>query len=261
MARKLAAALVLVAVAGCGAEPPPRVEVMMSVSGYPGNVLRTADTTLTGASPLADLEIGFDRPLSVEKLGAQTVKGAHFLAEVVQIVWENPPPGARPIVVQEIYWPEAPKTNGNAGRPTIELSTAGDLPAGARLRLHLDRTRITNAAGDPLDGPEDLFVETPAFSVRVVDSDATVGIANPPTLIFNNRTDLDIKEHVKVTDQGVPLRAIVTSGDPGHSVYMLLGPGGVWPHPGRYEVTIDAGAADDFGQALPAPATLSFEVR
>jgi hypothetical protein len=189
------------------------------------------------------------------------VKGAHFLAEVVQIVWENPPPGARPIVVQEIYWPEAPKTNGNAGRPTIELSTAGDLPAGARLRLHLDRTRITNAAGDPLDGPRG--------SLRRDAGLLGEGRGQRRHRRHRQSADADLQQPHRPRHQGAregdrPGRApaaIVTSGDPGHSVYMLLGPGGVWPHPGRYEVTIDAGAADDFGQALPAPATLSFEVR
>lgn len=260
MASKIAALVLVVAGVGCGGQPPPRVEVLLSADGFPGNVLRSESGTLAGVPPLAGLEIGFDRLLSLEKLGGTKVDPAQFVPGLVQIVWENAPPGSRAVVVDEVYWPAAPVTSANAGRPTISLSTAGNIPAGARLRLHLDGTRIANLDGDPLQGPEDLFVETGPFSVHLATSSVTTA-GGPPTLVFSNRGAFDIPAHLKVTEQGMPVSIYVTSGNPGHNEYLVLGPdSGQW-HPGNFEVLVDAGAADDFGQTLGTPATLSFQVQ
>jgi hypothetical protein len=72
---------------------------------------------------------------------------------------------------------------------------------------------------------------------------------------------VDLAKHVKVTLEGQPVDVYVTSGNPRQNEFLVLGPEGVWPRPGHYEVLVDGGAADDFGQTLGAPVTLSFEVR
>jgi hypothetical protein len=178
----------------------------------------------------------------------------------VQIIWENPPPGSRDLVVQEIYRPAAPTSSGNPGRPTISLHTSALIPAGARLRLHLDRTRITSVDGDALEGPEELVVETAPFSVRLAASTVTVA-KGPPTLVFNNKGAFDLPKHVTVTEQGAPVDVYVAAGNLVQNEFMVLGPdGGLW-HAGHYDAVVDAGAADDFGQPLGAPMMLSFEVQ
>jgi len=216
---------------------------------------------LGGVPPLSELNVGFYHPLSVAKLGATVVRGVSFLDHVVDIVLENAPPGSRKVDVQEVYRPQAPMDSGNPGRPTITLSTAAQMPAGARLRLHLDRARLAGEDGAALEGPEDLFVETVPLTVRVSDDTATVNNITPLTLVFNNRGAFDLAKHVKVTLDGQPVDVYLTNANPRQNEFLVLGPQGVWPRPGHYEVLVDAGAADDFGQTLGAPVTLSFEVR
>jgi len=253
--------MVLVLV-GCGSEPPPRVEALIAAPPGPGGAaLHTSETTLGGVPPLSELNIGFDRPLSIARLGATVIQGVPFLDRVVDIVWENAPPGSRKIDVQEVYRPQAPMDSGNPGRPTITLSTVSHIPAGARLRLHLDRARLAGEDGAALEGPGDLFVETTPLAVRLSGETTTVDNITPITLVFNNRGAFDLPEHVKVTLDGQPLEVLVTKGNPNQNEFLVLGPWGAWPRPGRYEVVIDGGAADDFGQTLAAPVTLSFEVR
>jgi hypothetical protein len=256
MVERVLVVLVLALAAGCGSEAPPRVEALVAhVDGSGEYPLYTRETILTGVSPMAELQIRFDRPLSPTRLGGATTEGVQFLDGVVDIVWENAPPGSRKIQVQEVHQSMAP-TSGSPGSSVIVLSTAAEMPAGARLRLHLDRARITNADGIPLEGPEDLFVETAPFSVRMAES--LVGLITPARLVFNNRAAADIPGHLRVTLQGQPLEVFLTRTGRRQNEYLMLAPGGAWSSD-RYEVAVDGGAADDFGQALVAPVTLFFE--
>jgi hypothetical protein len=260
---RTAAGLALLVAAGCHSGSPPRVDVLMaSVPTSKEPLLRSTDGTLRGVSPLTEIQIGFDRPLSHGKLGGSDTGTAPQIVDgLVQIVWENAPPGSREILVHTVYSDSASPFTGNEGRATISLFTAADLPSGARLRLRLDRERIFSQEGDPLEGPQDFFVETIPFSVRIAENSQVITNITPATLVFSNRGAEDLPGHVTVAVAGAPLSVLVRDANPHRNEFIVLGPGGVWPQPGRYEVTVDAGAADDYGVKVPAPVSLSFEVR
>jgi hypothetical protein len=107
-----------------------------------------------------------------------------------------------------------------------------------------------------------VFVETTPFGVRVREDSAAIAGYQPVWLVVSNRGAFDFHEHVTVTMAGAPLEVLVREAHPRDIQFLILGPGdGRWPQSGRYQVTVGADAADDYGVKLGAPASLSFEVR
>lgn len=254
-----AVALGLVGLVGCGTDPvPPRVDVLSATGPDSMTSMRTTEGTLRDVPPLSDLQIGFDRPLSVEKLGGTESGNVRFVSGLVELTWEDGPAGSQQIAVETIYSDVGPPFATSSKRPTISLTTVGRMPSGARLRLRLDRQRLFSEDGAPLAGPNELFVETAPFTVRL-EKDA-LQLIDPVLLVFSNRGAPDLTDHITVTMAGQRQEVVVRPANPRRNEFMaLMSPG--WPTPGRYDVTVDAGAADDLGVKLAAPATLSFDVR
>jgi hypothetical protein len=256
----------LLLAAGCHDPVPPRIEVVTaSASDGKQPVLRASDGTLKGVSPLFDIHIGLDRPLAPAQLrGRDDGHGAQIVEGLVQLVWEGAPADSREILVSgALYSDRAGPVTGNEGRPTISLYTGSYVPSGARLRLHLDRTRMVSLDGAALEGPDDVFVETTPFEVGIREDSAVIASHQAAWLVTSNRGAFDFARHVTVSMAGAPLDVLVRDAHPRQIQFLMLGPGssGYWPGPGRYQVTVGADAADDHGVKLGAPASLSFEVR
>jgi len=256
--------LVLVGLVGCGTDPVPlKVDVLLATQpDSKAPAARTTDGTLRGVPPLSELHIGFDRPLSLAKLGGpergSESEHVRWVFGLVDIVWEGGPAGSDHIAVQAIYSEAGPRYTGNEGGPTVTLPTIGYLPSSARLRLSLDRERLFSTDGAPLDGPTELFVETAPFTVHLEKE--VIQVIDPVLLVFSNKGAPDLSDHITVTMGGERQQVVVTQANTRRNEFMaLMSPG--WPAPGRYVVTVDGGAADNLGVRLAAPVTLYFDVR
>jgi hypothetical protein len=268
--------LALVSSTGCSpnqdVQPGPPVLVSFSViDNSTGQALElTDDAGAVEVSPLVHLSALFDRLLdgaAVTNVDAPTGRDLGT-PDVVAVVITPALPAAAPAPsFTSVYTPNGGTTGLFFPQgPFITTTASPAFPSGASIKATLDPTRVRSKKGEPFTGEGTLTFHTLAFAAAIdvpqamvdpdagaPDPDAGPGPVTPEmqmvTVTFNNITGSTIADHITVTAGGAPFTDVTFAGNDGTSNTVTITPTTTWPPGTTIAVTVDATAADPFGDA------------
>ena len=275
--------LALVSAAGCSpnqdVQPGPPVLVSFSVvDNSTGQALElTDDAGAVEVSPLVHLAALFDRLLDGAAVTNVDATGMDLGTDVVAVsITPALPAGAPAPSFTSVYTPNGGTTGLFFPQgPYITTTATPTFPSGATLTATLDPTRVRSKKGEPFTGHGTLTFHTLPFAAAVAVpeamADPDAGAADPDagplpvtpemqmvTITFNNIAGATIADHITVTAGGLPFTDVTFSGNDGTSNTVTVTPTTTWPPGTTIVVTVDATAADPFGDVTGMAATGSF---
>jgi hypothetical protein len=230
-----------------------------------------ADPTLATNVPAGAQEIDFvfDRRLDGSRIeDTTTINGVP--TEVpkamppITVGWDDLPPGT---FGDQVLYNSEPLFGGTTAYVLLQPLQIG-FPSAETVTFALDKTGLTSAYGDQMNGPAQLPVTTGPFAARfglptAVDGSVTVPANFMVPIQFSNRSgsaDL-LAPYVRVTSGGQDL-TVSLAPNPGDPTIVYLSPAGClggWPSGVPVEVTLLKGLPDAFGVGLAADTSTSFE--
>ena len=232
---------------------------------------RDADAAVAPAVPAAAIEIDFvfDRRLDGERIedsdGGVPVSKPN---PPVTVSWADAATvmSAPPFAASVFY-----NSLGDFGPHTSYVLVRPQLvgfPSATTITFTLDPAGLTNAYGEPMDGPTEISVATEPLSIVSLPTDARTaptGFLAPVS--FSTRVDVAdraavLAPFVHVAAAGAPLGFTLVA-DPGDRKLVYVAPAacdGKWPAGVLVEMTFDAGFPDAFGRPLPTAVAGNFMV-
>jgi hypothetical protein len=228
------------------------------------DLLAQPDGGVGAVPPTAQLRLEFTQLLDGDKietvLDGSAVKG---MTDVASLVWTDAPAGAPTITAVSTYSPSGgviematPKP-----RPSVFIQPDPGLPSGAKLKLTLQRAKITSKKGTPFTGPDQQTFETAPLSAEtsVKDGD-TISADTPITVTFNNGTPDTIGSAITLSAGGSPVAIELKKDEMNPLVVLVMPKDGPLPLRADYALGVAKDAADLFGVKLPEAVMVKFAV-
>jgi hypothetical protein len=282
----LACTAVLAGLAGasCGSsssEPhgsPVLLKVYWIVSSARTTVWsRDPDPSLVATAPplASEIDLVFDRRLDGNRIeDTVTVNGVETTKPKanppVTVTWPDfthvisDPPFA-----VQVYYSSTPLFGGSTSYVFVRPMTPG-FPSATTVTLQLDKSGLTSAYGEPMDGPDHVDVPTAPFTATfglpaAGDGGASVDPSFQLPLVFTGRpaAPAAAAPFVRASTGGVDLPfQLSTDSRVPDTLYLEPGAGcrDAWPSGVTIDVSLAAGLPDAFGVGLASSASASFAV-
>ena len=225
---------------------------------------------ISSISPRLRFAAVFDRILDPTKLVTIDPDGGFVgNAGVATVTWEMAPMGAMPITTATTYIAGG-NLDTNPPGPQIAITVVPGLPAGSKITLALDKTKITGKANEPMSGTNSFTLDTEPLS-------ATIGVPMAGTTVtgaflvkvqLNNLPGPAAPAAISVTANGTPAMVAVAADKKDPTLLIVspaAGPGVTcsgtkcaWDDGMTFKLTVAATASDIFGVTLAAAKTGTF---